>query len=80
MAKTMARLSGDVVVNLEWCSDGCAENDELKDVGECAVSVGDIFRGGHFYHKDVTDGDDTGLALELLAEHEYRLCMAELGL
>lgn len=50
MAKTMARLSGDVVVNLEWCSDDYAETETLKNIGETNVSIGDLYKNGTFYH------------------------------
>lgn len=53
MAKNMARLESGVVVNIEWCSDLTTETDTLKDMGDCAVAVGDVYENGKFYHDGI---------------------------
>lgn len=46
MAKNMARLEDDVVVNLEWCSDGELETEELREYGGYAIRIGDSWENG----------------------------------
>lgn len=50
MAKNMAILSGDTVINIAWYSDTQPETATLINVGTRSVSVGDIYRDGEFFH------------------------------
>lgn len=49
MAKNMARITDDVVVNIEWCSDRQAPTDTLINLGDRPVAIGDTFDGADFY-------------------------------
>ena len=49
MAKTMALLDGDTVINMLWCSDKEPETDTLKDVGDRPVGIGDTYVEGKWY-------------------------------
>ena len=46
MAKNMARLVDDVVVNLEWCSDSEPETAELREYEGYAIRIGDSWEDG----------------------------------
>lgn len=46
MAKNMARLVDDVVVNLEWCSDSEPETAELREYEGYAIRIGDRWEDG----------------------------------
>lgn len=46
MAKNMARLVDDVVVNLEWCSDSEPETAELREYDGYAIRIGDRWEDG----------------------------------
>lgn len=53
MAKTMARIENDVVVNLEWVNDDVQVTDELKDIYDLQVEVGDVYNEGTFYRNGI---------------------------
>lgn len=53
MAKTMARIKNDVVVNLEWVDDNVKPTDELKDTYDLQVGIGDTYSNGIFYHDGI---------------------------
>lgn len=53
MAKTMALLDGDTVINILWCSGNEPETDTLKDVGDRPVGIGDTCADGHWYRDGV---------------------------
>lgn len=53
MAKTMAQLSGNVVVNMCWCSPYQPETDTLKDPGDYPVAIGDTYEDGKWYRDGV---------------------------
>ena len=46
MAKTMALLEDNVIVNLLWCSNSEEETDALKEVGDYELRIGDTFEDG----------------------------------
>lgn len=50
MAKTMARISNSVVINLEWVNDRTYETDVLRNIYDLQVKIGDEYRDGKFYH------------------------------
>ena len=35
MAKNMARLEDNIVVNIEWCSNNTNESETLKEINDC---------------------------------------------
>lgn len=49
MAKTMARVENNVVINIEWCSDRTAETEYLKEAFDYPITVGDVYSEGKFY-------------------------------
>lgn len=53
MAKTMARIKDNVVVNLEWIGDNAVETVELRNTHGLLVQVGDVYDNGKFYRNGV---------------------------
>lgn len=51
MAKTMALLEDNVIVNLLWCSNSEEETDALKEAGDYELRIGDTFEAGK-WHRD----------------------------
>lgn len=49
MAKTMARIKDSVVVNLEWVDDRTVETDELKNIHDLRIRIGDVYDTKSFY-------------------------------
>lgn len=49
MAKTMAVLEENTVVNMIWCSDEELETDTLKNPEGRPVGIGDTYENGKFY-------------------------------
>lgn len=60
MAKNMARIADGIVTNIEWCSDREAETDELINMGDKPVAIGDTYKDGEFYR----DGEEVLSPLE----------------
>lgn len=77
MAKNMARISEDLVVNVEWCSDKQAQTDTLINLSDRPVAIGDTYDGADFYR----DGEKVLTPLEAAqAEIEdMKAALAELG-
>lgn len=53
MAKTMARLENGTVVNLEWVNDNTQSTNELKDIYDLHINIGDSYTDGKFYRNGV---------------------------
>ncbi len=49
MAKTMARLDYNTVINLESWPDNAAETDTLLYIGDKPVGIGDVYADGKWY-------------------------------
>jgi hypothetical protein len=49
MAKTMAIIKDGIVINLVWVDDNTAETDELKNVHNLNVLVGDTYSYNSYY-------------------------------
>lgn len=49
MAKSMAKIENNIVINLEWCSDDAPETNELKSYTGYSIAIGDTFNDGKFY-------------------------------
>ena len=49
MAKTMARIQNGVVINLEWVDDKTPASDDLKNVYDLLVEIGDTYENNKFY-------------------------------
>lgn len=49
MAKSMAKIENNIVVNLEWCSDDTLETNELRNYVGYSITIGDTFNEGKFY-------------------------------
>ena len=53
MGKTVARVENGVVVNLEWVNDDVANTDDLKNVYDLHVNIGDTYENDKFYRDGV---------------------------
>ena len=53
MGKTLARVENGVVVNLEWVNDDVVETDNLKNVYDLHVNIGDTYENDKFYRDGV---------------------------
>ena len=51
MAKTVARISNGVVINLEIVTDATKETDCLRNTYDLPLEIGDTYSNGHFYHE-----------------------------
>ena len=49
MARTMAYIEDQQVMNLLWCDDGTPQTDTMIDVGAIPAAIGDTFDGERFY-------------------------------
>ena len=77
MAKNMARLNeNNIVVNLEWYSDEKLETEELVNIDDYPVGIGDIYENGIFYR----DGEKllTQLEAAQVLINDYATIIAEL--
>ena len=73
MAKNMARIENNIVVNIEWCSDGMAETDTLKNTEDRPVGIGDTYESGKFYRNGEEILTPLEEALKKNAEYEAAL-------
>lgn len=69
MAKTMALLDGDTVVNTLWCRGDEPETDTMKEIGDHPVGIGDTYADGHWYR----DGAEVLTPLEQAQNDVQRL-------
>lgn len=69
MAKNMARLDNNVVINIEWCSDETVETNTLVNMNDYPVMIGDIYEDGFFYR----NGERVLTPLEELSIKYYEL-------
>ena len=76
MAKNMARIKDGIVINIEWCSDAIIETDNLKDIYDRIVVIGDTYSDGEFYR----DGKRILTNFETLMEYESALAEIEAAL
>lgn len=53
MAKTMARVKDNIVINLVWVDDVTNETVELKNTNDLRINIGDRYDNGHYYRDDV---------------------------
>lgn len=53
MGKTMARIENGVVINLLWVDDDIVDTDELKNVYDLQINVGDTYTNNKFYHNGI---------------------------
>ena len=76
MAKTMALLEDNVIVNLLWCSNSEEETDALKEVGDDGLRSGDTVEAWKWYR----DGSELLTTLEEaeLKATEYYNSLTEL--
>ena len=49
MSKSMARIQNGVVINIEWVGDNTVEIDELKNIYDLHVNIGDTYSNSKFY-------------------------------
>lgn len=53
MAKAMALLDDNAVINMLWCSENEPETETLKCPGERPVGIGDTYTDGKWYRGEV---------------------------
>ena len=53
MGKTLARIENGVVVNLEWVNDDVVDTDNLKNVYDLVINIGDTYENDKFYRDGV---------------------------
>ena len=53
MAKTMAIIDNEVVVNMIWCNDNTPDTETQKDPGDRPVGIGDTYSDGKWYRDGV---------------------------
>ena len=53
MAKTMAVIDNEVVVNMIWCNDNTPDTETQKDPGDRPVGIGDTYSDGKWYRDGV---------------------------
>lgn len=49
MEKNMARIVDGIVVNVEWFSSETVETENLKNMEDRPVEIGDTYQDGKFY-------------------------------
>lgn len=49
MGKNMARIVDGIVVNVEWFSSETVETENLKNMEDRPVEIGDTYQDGKFY-------------------------------
>ena len=49
MGKNMARIVDGIVVNVEWFSSEAVETENLKNMEDRPVEIGDTYQDGKFY-------------------------------
>lgn len=80
MAKSMALVENDVIVNVLWCSDRESETKELIDIADCPVGIGDTYTNGKFYRDGAEILTPLEEALKQNAEYEQALSEIEAAL
>lgn len=53
MGKTMARIENNIVTNLEWVNDNIMATNDLKNVYDLQIRIGDVYRDGAFYRDNI---------------------------
>lgn len=53
MAKNMARIENNIVINMEWCSDWEPQTETLIDVFDRPVGIEDTYDGENFFRGGV---------------------------
>lgn len=71
MAKSMARIENNIVINMEWYSDTMAETDTLKNINDYQIEIGDTYLDGCFYRNNEKIKNTS----EQLAEAEMALAI-----
>lgn len=73
MAKNMARIEDNVVVNIEWCSDETIQTDILVNTEDRLVNIGNTYIDGKFYDNDIEILTEKEILYKQLAEYETNL-------
>lgn len=77
MAKNMARLADNMVVNLEWCSDSEPETAELREYEGYAIRIGDRWEDGKWMRDGAAVLTEAQIAAQLAAEEAARTAAAK---
>ena len=73
MAKSMARIENNIVVNIEWCSDEVSETESLIDIDDRLVSTGSTYIDGKFYNNGIEILTEKEILYNKLNEYETNL-------
>ena len=76
MAKTMALLSNNVVINLLWCNDDTDETATLKNVNDKMIEIGDVYDRGKFYRSEKEVLDPYEEEMKKIAEYKVAIEIA----
>ena len=52
MAKSMARIENNIVINIEWCSDEVIETESFINIEDRLISIGNTYTNGKFYDEN----------------------------
>ena len=77
MAKSMAKINNNNVVNIMWMSDKVLESDFLKEIKDRPVAIGDTYEDGKFYR----NGEEVLTPFEKAREtiKQYEIMQLELN-
>lgn len=53
MGNNMARIENGIVVNIEWFSSETVETENLKNMEDRPVGIGDTYQDGKFYRDGI---------------------------
>ena len=73
MAKNMARIEDNVVINIEWCSDETIQTDTLVNTEDRLVNIGNTYIDGKFYDNGIEVLTEKEILYKQLAEYETNL-------
>ena len=73
MGKSMARLDeNNIVINIEWYSINTQQSDFLVNTNNYAVSPGDTYCDGRFYHNGEKILSEIEYAYSIINEYESK--------
>ena len=73
MAKDMAYIENNIVITILWCSDSEPQTENLIDVFDCPVAIGDMYISGTFYRNGEPVLTPLEQAQKTIAEYESTL-------
>lgn len=80
MAKSMARIENNIVINIEWCSDEVIETESFINIEDRLVSIGNTYIDGKFYDNDIEVLTEKEILYKQLVEYEEELVALDAAL